>query len=83
MRQTLAQKRSRVYVVDASKLALAVGLGKRINTVMQTVFFMLADVLPVERALELVKAEIAKTYAHKGASYRFEDFHDCVVPSGT
>ena len=66
LRHVLAQKKAKLHVVDATQVALTARLGKRINTVMQTVFFMLSGVLPKEKALQLYKDEIRRTYAHKG-----------------
>ncbi len=54
------------YIVDAVDIASDVGLGGRINMVMQTVFFKLADILPVDEAVEYLKEAIKKTYGHKG-----------------
>jgi pyruvate-ferredoxin/flavodoxin oxidoreductase len=55
-----------VYVVDGDAIAQDAGLGRRINTVLQTCFFALSDVLPSERAITEIKDAIAKTYAKFG-----------------
>ncbi|MDD4780901.1 MAG: pyruvate:ferredoxin (flavodoxin) oxidoreductase [Tissierellia bacterium] len=55
------------YIIDALKIASNVGLGNRINMVMQSVFFKLANVLPVELALEYLKEDIEEMYGRKGA----------------
>ncbi|MCW7755506.1 2-oxoacid:acceptor oxidoreductase family protein, partial [Desulfobotulus sp. H1] len=62
MRRTIAKKNIRVYTIDAVKIASEVGLGNRINMVMQTAFFKLSGVLPFEEAIDLLKKDIAKTY---------------------
>ncbi|MCC5845330.1 MAG: pyruvate:ferredoxin (flavodoxin) oxidoreductase [Verrucomicrobia bacterium] len=57
----------RVHVIDAARVAREAGLGGRINTVMQTCFFALTDILPREEALEAVRQEIRNAYGAKGA----------------
>ena len=66
MRRTIAQKNLNFYNIDAVKVAAKVGLGGRINMVMQTAFFKLANVIPFEEALDLLKESIRKTYGKKG-----------------
>jgi pyruvate-ferredoxin/flavodoxin oxidoreductase len=56
----------RFFVVDASRVAREAGLGKRVNTVLQTCFFALADVLPLEEAITAIKDAIRATYAKRG-----------------
>ncbi|MBU0995980.1 MAG: pyruvate:ferredoxin (flavodoxin) oxidoreductase [Proteobacteria bacterium] len=66
LKQEIAEKNISLYTVDAVKIAGKVGLGQRINMIMQTAFFKLADVLPFEEAINLLKADIKKTYGSKG-----------------
>ncbi|MCX6665012.1 MAG: pyruvate:ferredoxin (flavodoxin) oxidoreductase [Euryarchaeota archaeon] len=66
LKKTIAQKKLRFYVIDAVKIAEDVGLGGRINMVMQTVFFKLSNVLPFDDAVRLLKDAIKKTYDKKG-----------------
>ncbi len=66
MRRLIAEKGLKFYNVDAVKIAEKVGLGGRINMIMQTAFFNLADVLPVQEAISLLKKEIEKVYKSKG-----------------
>ncbi len=66
MRRFIAENKLKFYNLDAVKIADAVGLGGRINMIMQTAFFKLANVLPVEEALLLLKGEIKKVYGNKG-----------------
>ena len=66
MKRTIARKKLKFYNIDAVKLAMGLGLGGRINMIMQTAFFKLANVLPFEQALELLKDSIRKTYGSKG-----------------
>ena len=66
VKKVIADKKIKFYNVDAVKIGAAVGLGTRINMIMQTCFFKLANVLPFEKAIELLKADIKKTYGKKG-----------------
>ena len=66
MKQFIARKNLKFYVIDAEKVAEEVGLNRRINVVMQTAFFKLSKILPVETAIEYIKTAAAKTYASKG-----------------
>ena len=64
----------KLYVIDATKVALGLGLGNRINTILQTCFFALSGVLPREQAIARIKAETEKTYARKGAEVVKKNF---------
>ncbi|MBK9138181.1 MAG: pyruvate:ferredoxin (flavodoxin) oxidoreductase [Verrucomicrobia bacterium] len=66
MQAQMIAKKIKFYVIDAIKVARATGMGSRINTVMQTCFFALANVLPREEAIEQIKYSIKKTYGRKG-----------------
>ncbi len=66
MKQLLAQKHARFFNINAIDLALKVGMGNRINTIMQAAFFKLAEVIPYEQADEYMKAYAKKTYGKKG-----------------
>ncbi len=66
VRQTIARKKLKFYNIDAVKIASEVGLGGRINMIMQTAFFNLANVIPVEDAIRLLKSEIEKMFGKKG-----------------
>ena len=66
MKRTLARKSIKFYNVDAVKVAMEIGLGGRINMIMQTAFFKLAEVIPFEQAVALLKDSIKKTYGRKG-----------------
>ncbi len=66
LRKTIYDKKLKFYTVDAIKLAQDVGLGGRINMIMQTCFFKLANVLPIEEAIDLLKKDIQKTFGKKG-----------------
>jgi len=66
IKRTIAQKKLRFYNIDAFKIAQEVGLGGRINTILQAAFFQLANVIPVEEAIRHIKEAIVKTYGKKG-----------------
>jgi len=66
LKRGIASKHLKFYNIDAVKVAQAVGLGGRINMIMQTAFFKLAEVIPFERAVDLLKQSIKKTYGSKG-----------------
>ena len=66
MRKTIAEKDLKFYTIDAVKIAGEVGLGGRINMVMQTAFFKLANVIPFKKAVELLKKGIVSAYGKKG-----------------
>ena len=64
-KQILAKK-IKFYVIDAIALAEKLGLGARINTIMQTCFFSISGVLPKDKAIDALKNAIKKTYGKKG-----------------
>jgi pyruvate-ferredoxin/flavodoxin oxidoreductase len=64
--QGIIVRNLRCYVIDASAVAKATDMGGRINTIMQTCFFAISNVLPREEAIAQIKKAIAKTYAKKG-----------------
>jgi len=66
MRRTIAEKKLKFYNIDAVKIAAGVGLGGRINMIMQTAFFKLAQVIPVDDAIVYLKDEIKKMFGKKG-----------------
>ena len=66
MKQTIAKKHIRFYNMDAVKLAREVGMDNRINTIMQSAFFKLAEIIPADEAIDYMKAAAKKSYAKKG-----------------
>ncbi len=66
MKQLLAKKHAKLYTIDAISLAKKVGMGGRINTIMQAAFFKLAEIIPYAQADEYMKAYAKKTYGKKG-----------------
>ena len=74
VQQQIIDKRLRFFVIDASKVARDVGLGARINTVLQTCFFAISGVLPRDAAIRHIKEAIRKTYARKGEAVVRKNF---------
>jgi pyruvate-ferredoxin/flavodoxin oxidoreductase len=66
LKKIIAEKQLKFYTIDAVKIAEKIGLGGRINMVMQTVFFKLSKVLPVDDAIKYLKDAIEDTYGKKG-----------------
>ena len=66
MRKTIAEKKLKFFTIDAVKIAGEVGLGGRINMIMQTAFFKAANVIPVDQAIEYLKGQIKKMFGKKG-----------------
>lgn len=65
MKRYLAENEIRFYTINAMQLAMEVGLGGRINTSMETAFFYLANIIPTEEILPILKEEALKSYRHK------------------
>ena len=74
VQQQIIDKRLQFFVIDASKVARDVGLGARINTVLQTCFFAISGVLPRDTAIRHIKEAIRKTYARKGEAVVRKNF---------
>ncbi|GAB6909036.1 Pyruvate-flavodoxin oxidoreductase [Desulfosarcina cetonica] len=66
MRRAIAEKKLKFYNIDAVKIAGEIGLGGRINMIMQTAFFKLANVIPVDAAIAYLKEQIKKMFGKKG-----------------
>ncbi len=66
IQQDLIEKKMRFYVIDAYEVAKRTGMGRRINTIMQTCFFAISGVLPREEAITRIKEAVRKSYIHKG-----------------
>jgi pyruvate-ferredoxin/flavodoxin oxidoreductase len=74
VQQAIAEKRLRLFVIDAYKVARATGMGGRVNTIMQTCFFAISGVLPPEQAIEEIKRSIKKTYGKRGEAVVEQNF---------
>lgn len=66
LKKDIADKEAKLYIINATKIAADIGLGNRINMVMQSAFFKLADVIPVDEAIEYMKQAVVDTYGAKG-----------------
>jgi len=66
MQETILDRKIKFYNIDGLKIAEEVGLGGRVNTVMQTAFFLISGVMDRTEAIDLIKESIRKTYGKKG-----------------
>ena len=66
MKVYLAKNNINFYIINATKIAAELGLGNRTNTIMQSAFFKIANVIPFEKAVEEMKKAIQKSYGKKG-----------------
>ena len=74
VQRQLIDKRLRVFVIDAARVAREAGLGGRINTIMQTCFFAIGGVLPPEEAIAAIKRAIEKSYGRRGEAIVQKNF---------
>ncbi len=74
VQQQMIDRKLKLFVIDASKVAFDLGLGARINTILQTCFFALSGVLPRDEAIAAIKTATEKTYARKGAEVVKKNF---------
>ena len=74
VQQQIIDKRLKLFVIDASKVAFDLGLGARSNTILQTCFFGLSGVLPRDEAIAAIKKETERTYARKGTEVVKKNF---------
>ena len=91
VRRRIVQHRYRLFVIDASRVAQQAGMGRRVNTVLQTCFFALAGVLPRGEAIAAIKRAVKKTYGSKGEAVVQQNFaaidqalanlHEVTVPA--
>jgi len=81
MKRDLARKHARFYIMDASKLAESLGLGNRINTILQSAFFRLTEIIPIEMAVAEMKKGNYKSYFKKGGQ-EIVDLNDRAVDAG-
>ena len=66
VKRTFAEKNIKVYYINATKIAQEIGLGNRTNTILQSAFFRITEVIPVDLAVEQMKKFIVKSYGKKG-----------------
>ncbi|MHC4686619.1 MAG: pyruvate:ferredoxin (flavodoxin) oxidoreductase, partial [Planctomycetota bacterium] len=66
VQKQIIDKKLKFYVIDAIDLAAELGLGGRINVIMQTAFFKISNIIPLDTAIKAIKDAIQKTYGKKG-----------------
>ena len=66
MQKQIIDKKLKFYVIDAIEIAEGLGLGARINVIMQTAFFKISNIIPLETAIQTIKDAIKKSYGKKG-----------------
>ena len=66
MKKILAERHINFYTIDGIKIGKEIGLGGRLNTIHQSAFFKIADIIPADKAKELMKAAAKKSYMKKG-----------------
>ncbi len=91
VQKRILDRKLKLYVIDATKVAQDLGLGPRVNTILQTCFFAISGVLPREEAITAIKAAIKKAYGRKGGAVvernfaavdaALEHLHEAKVPS--
>jgi len=74
VQEQIIEKKLKFYVIDAYAVAKDTGMGRRINTIMQTCFFAISGVLPREEAINAIKGSIKKTYEKKGEAVVRQNF---------
>lgn len=80
IRRTLADKNADFYIIDALAIASEAGLGNRINMVMQSAFFKLANIIPIGEAVSHLKDSIRKSYGKKGE--KIVEMNNAAVEAG-
>ena len=65
-KKQLAEKKAKFYIIDATNIAHKIGMGRRTNTILQSAFFKLANIMPYDQAVELMKVAAKKSYGKKG-----------------
>lgn len=66
VQKSIKEKEAEFYVVDAVKVAQELGLGSRINIILQSAFFAISNIIPKDKALNAIKGTIQKTYGKYG-----------------
>ena len=74
IQEEIIHKQLKLYVINASKVAKETGMGSRINSILQTCFFAISNVMPKEEAIGYIKKAIRKTYGRKGEAVVNKNF---------
>lgn len=80
MRSYIAKNNINFYIIDAVSIASKIGLGGRINMIMQAAFFKLANVIQVDEAIKYLKASVQKSYGKKGQ--HIVDMNNAAIDKG-
>lgn len=80
MKRYIADNGINFYTIDAVKIAQEIGLGGRINMVMQSAFFKLAEIIPVQNAVDYLKDAVEKSYGNKGQ--KVVDMNNAAIDKG-
>ncbi len=80
VKQYLAANKIKFFIINATKLASEIGLGNRTNTIMQSAFFKIANIIPIEEAVSEMKKAIYKTFSKKGDA--IVDMNNAAVDTG-
>lgn len=80
MKKTIAEKNIDFYIIDATTAAREIGLGNRINMIMQAAFMKLVNIIPIDDSVKLLKQSIAETYGRKGQ--KIVDLNSTAVDAG-
>ncbi len=74
VKKYLAENEINMFIIDATKIATEIGLGNRTNTILQSAFFKISEVIPYELAVEQMKKFITKSYGKKGENIVLMNF---------
>lgn len=80
LKRYIAKNDIKFYIIDAVKIAQEIGLGGRINMIMQSAFFKLADIIPVEDAVKHLKDAVEASYGKKGQN--IVDMNNAAIDQG-
>lgn len=80
MKRYIAQNDVKLYMIDAVKIAQEIGLGGRINMIMQSAFFKLADIIPLADAIAYLKEAVEHSYGMKGQN--IVDMNNAAIDAG-
>ena len=80
VKRQIAEREINFYTIDATAIAMELGLGNRTNTVLQAAFFKLSGIIPIEDAVKYMKAAIVKSYSKKGQ--KIVDMNSAAVDRG-
>lgn len=74
IQEEIIEKELKLYVINASRVAKETGMGSRINSILQTWFFAISNVITKEEAIEYIKKDIRKSYERKGETVVLKNF---------